>query len=114
MTATATIPAVSGIAAISLRAGRCQLERSISLSTSRPSRNRITISATVANWDTNPESRLKSSTPMPPWPSTNPTTTNTAASDTKLRFTSSESSAPTTSRPPSTTTATSNECDTRP
>ena len=112
LVASATTTAVSGIAAISLRAGRCQLERTMSPSTSRPSRSRITISATVARSATNAESRVKSSTPMPPLPSMNPATTNTPASDTKLRLTSSESSAPAISSPPSTTAATSNECDT--
>ena len=53
LVASATTTAVSGIAAISLRAGRCQLERTISPSTSRPSRSRITISATVARSETN-------------------------------------------------------------
>ena len=51
----ATITAVSGIASTSLRSGSRQWERSISPSTSSPSRNRITISATVASSLTNPD-----------------------------------------------------------
>ena len=45
---TATITAVSGIASTSLRSGRRQCCWSISPSTSRPSRNKITIRATMA------------------------------------------------------------------
>ena len=57
--ATATIPAVSGIAIASLRSGRCHALCSISPSTSRPSRKRITISATNARSSTNPDCALE-------------------------------------------------------
>ena len=53
--APATMSAVSGIASTSLRAGRCQAVRSISSSTSRPSRKRITTSAVTARISTKPE-----------------------------------------------------------
>ena len=46
---TATSAAVSGMAKTSLRSGRCQSSWSSSASTSRPSRNRIRISATTAS-----------------------------------------------------------------
>ncbi len=58
--AAATITVVSGIASTSLRSGRCHARCSISPSTSRPSRNRITISAANARSSTKPERARKS------------------------------------------------------
>ena len=65
LAASATITAVIGIASTSLRSGRCHARCSISASTSRPSRNRITISATIARSCTKPERGSNSSTSEP-------------------------------------------------
>ena len=110
--AAAMITAVSGIASTSLRSGRRQWLWSISASTSRPSRNRITISATVARSVTNPLRALSVSTPKPPWPSAKPASTNAAVSVTKLRRATPEISAPATSNTPSTSTVVPKWCDT--
>src|SRR5215210_6003583 len=93
---------VSGIARTSLRSGRCQASCSISSSTSRPSRNRITISATTARPCTNCEVGSSSSTSSPPSPSTNPATTKAAVSDRKLLRARPEISAPATISTPNT------------
>ena len=102
LVASATITAVSGIASASLRNGRCQWDCSISPSTSRPSRNRITISATVARSPTNSEWALKCTTSSPPSPSTNPASTNSAVSESALRWAMPDSRAPPISRQPNT------------
>ena len=99
---------VIGMARISLRAGSRHSRWSISASTSMPSRNRITISATVASWTTKPDSASNSSTSRPPSPSTKPATTNTAVIDRKLRCARPEASAPPISSAPKTSAATSN------
>ena len=83
-----------GIASASLRNGRCHAFWSISASTSRPSRNRITISATTARSCTKPERGSNSSTSRPPWPRAKPASTNSAASDRNDRRTSPATSAP--------------------
>ena len=70
--ASATITHVSGIATTSLRSGSRHAFCSISASTSSPSRNRITISATIARSCTKPERGSISSTPRPPSPSRKP------------------------------------------
>ena len=85
---SATSTHVIGIARTSLRAGSRHSRWSISPSTSIPSRNRITIRATVASCTTKPDSASNSSTPSPPSPSTKPATTNTAVIDRKLRWAS--------------------------
>ena len=61
--ATAMIAAVIGIASTSLRSGGRHAFCSISASTSRPSRNRISTSAVSARSSTKPERGSKSSTP---------------------------------------------------
>src|SRR5215210_3960146 len=99
---TATSAPVIGIASASFRNGRRQAFWSISASTSRPSRNRITIRATTARSCTKPERGSKSSTSRPPWPRANPVRTNTAASDRNDRRTSPDTSAPTMSSAPRT------------
>src|SRR5919199_5947396 len=106
---TATIAAVMGIASTSLRSGRCHSRRSISPSTSSPSRNRITTSATTASTDTKPPVASKRRTSRPPWPSTTPTSTNRAVSETKLRRAIPDTSAPPTRSAPSTVSAVSVE-----
>src|SRR3954471_9342434 len=105
--ATATIPAVSGIASTSLRSGRCHARWSISPSTSSPSRNRITTSAATARPATNPDDGSGCSTSAPPLPSTKPMSTKTAVSDRKLRRAMPETSAPKTSSAPRTIVSTS-------
>src|SRR4051794_29160030 len=100
--AAATTAPVIGIPSTSLRNGRRHSRWSISASTSSPSRNRITTSATIARSCTNPERAPKLSTSKPPSPSTKPVTTKKAASDRNERRTSPETSAPTISRPPKT------------
>jgi hypothetical protein len=98
--------AVIGIAITSARSGSRQARCSIvSASTSSPSRNKITINATVAISElTNPERGSNRSTSNTAGPSTNPATTNTAVSDKKLRRATAARSAPTTSSAPSTST----------
>src|SRR5215213_5088183 len=105
--ASATITHVSGIATTSLRSGSRHAVCSISASTSSPSRNRITISATVARSSTNADSASKSKTSRPPWPRRNPATTKTAVIDRKLRCASPDARAPAISNPPKTSVATS-------
>src|SRR3954469_16782810 len=105
--ATAMIAAVIGIATTSTRSGRCHSRRSISPSTSRPSRNRITTSATVASTDMNPLVASKRSTCSPPCPSTAPTSTKTAVSDSIDRRATPDTSAPPTSSAPRTVSAVS-------
>ena len=105
---SATSAAVTGMATTSLRSGRRQAVWSSSPSTSRPSRKRITISATVASSSTNGSLGLKSSTSKPPCPSANPARTNRAVSDRKLRRATPETSAPATSSSPNTSTTVSN------
>ena len=83
--ATAMMMAVSGIARTSFRSGSRQCCWSISPSTSSPSRNRITIRATVARPPTNDERASRWMTSVPPGPRTKPITTNSAVSDRKLR-----------------------------
>src|SRR5205823_5600261 len=78
------------------RHSRC----SISASTSRPSRNRITISATTARSCTKPDRGSSSRTPKPPRPSRKPATTKTAVSDRNERWANPDASAPTISSPP--------------
>ena len=58
--AAAMMIAVSGIASSRLRSGTCHAFWSISASTSRPSRKRMTISATIARSSTNVDRGLKS------------------------------------------------------
>src|SRR3954452_23182239 len=96
--ASATIRHVSGIATTSLRVGSRHAFWSISASTSRPSRKRITISATTARSCTKAEPASTSSTPA--LPSTKPATTKTAVSDRNDRCASPEASAPAISSPP--------------
>ena len=98
--ATAMMIAVSGIARTSLRSGRRQCFWSISPSTSRPSRNRITIRATVASPPTNDDRASRWMTSVTPGPSPKPIRTNSAVSDRKLRPASPDTSAPITSRHP--------------
>ncbi len=105
--ATATITHVSGIATTSLRSGSRHAFCSISASTSRPSRNRITISATSARSCTKPERGSMSSTPNPPSPSRKPASTKTAVSDRNERWASPDASAPSISSPPRMSAATS-------
>ena len=105
--ATATITHVSGIATTSLRVGSRHAFCSISASTSSPSRNRITISATIARSWTNPERGSISSTSRPPSPSRKPASTNAAVSDRNERLTRPEASAPPISSVPRTSVATS-------
>src|SRR5829696_682819 len=100
--ASATSTAVSGIASTSLRSGRCHAFCNISASTSSPSRKRISTSAITASACTKSERGSRSSTSNPPCPSTNPATTNTGASDRKLRRASPDSSAPIINIPPNT------------
>src|SRR4051794_5120345 len=107
--ATATMAAVIGIASTSLRSGRCHSVRSISASTSSPSRNRITTSATTASVATNPPVASNCSTSKPPSPRTTPTSTNRAVSDSMLRRAMPETSAPPTSSAPNTVSAVSVE-----
>src|SRR3954471_17724403 len=88
------------MATISLRRGRRHSRCSISASTSSPSRNRITISATTARSCTNSDRGSISSTSSPPSPRRNPATTNTAVRDRNERWASPDASAPAMSSPP--------------
>src|SRR3954469_25817426 len=88
------------MATISLRSGRRHSRCSISASTSSPSRNRITISATTARSCTNSDRGSISSTSSPPSPRRNPATTNTAVRDRNERWASPDASAPAMSSPP--------------
>ena len=74
---TATSTQVIGIARASLRSGSRHVDCSISPSTSSPSRNRITISATTASCCTNGDPASKCRTPRLSSPSRKPATTKT-------------------------------------
>ena len=107
---TAISAPVIGMARASLRSGSRQAVCSISASTSSPSRNRITISATVASALTKPDVGSNSSTPSPPCPSANPTSTNTAVSERNDRRATPDRTAPIISSAPNTS-RTSSTCE---
>ena len=101
------------MATTSLRNGSRQAFWSISDSTSSPSRNRITIRATVARSSTKPDSAGNSSTSNPPSPSTKPAMTNSAVIDRNERCARPEPRAPTISSAPKTSAVVSNEVTAR-